>query len=78
MQSMLLQVRTGEPNKMNTYQVLISEEAVEVFEISVQATSLEAAKELADVALDSGYDEHGKLVDSYFRIPSVESVVEVS
>ena len=61
---------------MNTYEVLISD--VRVFKITVQAGSIEAANELADVALDSGYDEHGKLVDSYFRIPSVESVVEVS
>lgn len=59
-------------NYMNTYQVLISD--VRVFKMAVQATSLEAAKELADVALDSGYDEHGELVE--VRDPQVDDVYE--
>jgi hypothetical protein len=70
MQSMSLQVRTGEQSKMNTYEVLISD--IRVFKITVQADSIEAANELADVALESGYEEHGELVE--VRDPSVDDV----
>ena len=43
------------------YQVLISD--VRVFKITVQASNLEAANELADAALEAGYEEHGELAD---------------
>ena len=57
---------------MNTYQVLISD--VRVFKITVQADSIEAANELADVMLLKGYEEHGQLVE--VRDPSVDNVFE--
>ena len=44
---------------MTKYQVLISD--VRVFKITVQASNLEAANELADAALEAGYEEHGEL-----------------
>jgi propanediol dehydratase small subunit len=57
---------------MNSYQVLISD--IRVFKITVQADSIEAANELADVALESGYEEHAELVE--VRDPSVDDVFE--
>ena len=73
MQIVLLQVRTGEFDKtmMSTYQVLISD--IRVFKITVQADSIEAANEMADAALEAGYEQHGELVE--VRNPQVDDVV---
>lgn len=52
------------------YNVLISD--VRVFKITVEANSLEDADEMADTALESGYEEHGELVD--VRDPQVDDI----
>jgi hypothetical protein len=61
-------------NQVTKYEVLISD--VRVFKITVQASNLEAANELADAALEAGYEEHGELVE--VRDPSVDDVQEPS
>jgi|TARA_R110000851_G_scaffold38059_1_gene97886 hypothetical protein len=43
-----------------------------VFKITVEANSLEDADEMADTALESGYEEHGELVD--VRDPQVDDI----
>jgi len=57
---------------MRSYDVLISD--VRVFKITVEANNLEAANELADVALEAGYEQHGELVE--VRDPQVDDVQE--
>ena len=52
------------------YNVLISD--VRVFKITVEANSLEDADEMADIALESGYEEHGELVE--VRDPQVDDI----
>ena len=61
-----------EENQLTKYEVLISD--VRVFKITVQASNLEAANELADAALKAGYEDHGELVE--VRDPSVDDVQE--
>ena len=58
---------------MTKYQVLISD--VRVFKITVQASNLEAANELADAALEAGYEEHGELAE--VRDPEVADVYAI-
>jgi len=43
-----------------------------VFKITVEANSLEDADEMADIALESGYEEHGELVE--VRDPQVDDI----
>ena len=52
------------------YNVLISD--VRVFKITVEANSLADADEMADIALESGYEEHGELVE--VRDPQVDDI----
>ena len=52
------------------YNVLISD--VRVFKITVEANSLEDANVMADTALESGYEEHGELVE--VRDPQVDDI----
>ena len=56
------------------YNVLISD--VRVFKITVEADNLEDADEMADAALEAGYEEHGELVE--VRDPQVDDIYKES